>query len=559
YRGRIHAPLEPAPGPQARLRLGAGAERDAANNFLDGDIALPFIAPYLLEEAAIRRLVTDRGHNGLAGIDSGDMLAYWPLDEERGTHAEDRSGCGRHGYIVNHATWRIGGPGHDASLGRPDYLPEADPRRGHALRLSSDDLVDCGWIVTDEFSAPEDAASGLYAARVCLIGQDPATALTLPFAVVRPTPRRPGAIALLLATNTWHAYGRIPRNEIRIPGLASSFYTRHVNGRPFFHLGLRAPIPHANPYGFESERAAYTRHSHLVRPERFAQAWLEAEGYPFECLTDQELHADPTILRNFQVLLICGHNEYWSDAMRAGVLAYLSQGGHVLCMSGNTLYWRVSFDDDMSVMESRKTCGTPDGEWLPPSEWGERWHSTDGLPGGTWQLVGQPTHEVIGLTMQGMIDDGTPTAFAAFQVEEPSHFLFHEPEHVPVTTRGTIGETCLNGPKASGYEMDATPRVVGISSEPIPGMVTLASALGQYSIECAGVDPFHGADLIYWERPGGGQVVNAGSIGFSGALAVDPGVRALMRNVLAHFGVPRGLSRQPDTGGEPGNLRREEN
>jgi hypothetical protein len=337
---------------------------------------------------------------------------------------------------------------------------------------------------------------------------------------------------------------------MRIPGLTSSFYTNHVNGRPFFHLGLQAPIPHANPYGYESERAAHTRHSHLVRPERFAQAWLEAEGYPFECLTDRDLHSDPGVLRNFQVLLICGHNEYWSDAMRDGVLGYLDSGGHVLCMSGNSLYWRVSFDDEMSVMECRKTVESVDDRWLSPFQWGERWHGTDGLPGGTWQLVGQPTHDVIGLTMQGMVDDGTPTAFAAFHVEEPSHFLFHEPEHVPVTAAGTIGELSLNGPKASGYEMDATPQVVGIVSAPTPGLVTLAGARDQWSIEYAGADRRHGADLIYWQRPAGGQVVNAGSIGFSGALAVDPGVRALMRNVLAHFGVRRGPDGKP-AGGEP--------
>jgi hypothetical protein len=153
--------------------------------------------------------------------------------------------------------------------------------------------------------------------------------------------------------------------------------------------------------------------------------------------------------------------------------------------------------------------------------------------------------------MQGMIDDGTPTSFAAFHVAEPAHFLFHEPEQVPLTAQGTIGEKCLNGTKASGYEMDATPQVVGIASEPTPGLVTLASALGQFSIEYSGADPFHGADLIYWERPEGGQVVNAGSIGFSGALAVDPGVGALIRNVLAHFGVPRGQAGKPDADGEP--------
>jgi hypothetical protein len=137
-----------------------------------------------------------------------------------------------------------------------------------------------------------------------------------------------------------------------------------------------------------------------------------------------------------------------------------------------------------------------------------------------------------------MVDDGTPAAFVPFHVEQPSHFLFHEPESVPLTPHGTIGEQGVNGPKASGYEMDATPQHVGLLSTPTPGLVTLASATGQYSIDWAGMDPYRGADLVYWERPKGGRVVNAGSIAFSGSLAVDPGVQAFVRNVLAHFGVP---------------------
>lgn len=539
YHGTHTVPNETAPGRAARLRIGASAERGAAHDFLDGDIALPFIAHGTLDEAGVRSLAANRGRTNARELGIEALLGYWPLAEERGVTVADASRHGRHGRIVNHATWQIGGPASDPAQGVPGYDPTADPNRGHALRLSSDDLVDCGWPATDEFSIPPDAPAGLYAGRVCLAGQNSDTALHIPFAVVRLQPRARDAIALLIATNTWHAYGRIPRDEMRVPGLTSSYYTRHLNGRPFFHVGVRAPIPHADPYGFESLRAAHTRHSHLVRPERFAQAWLTAQGYPFECITDLDLHAEPSLLGNFRMLLICGHNEYWSDAMRDGVLAYLRAGGRVLCLSGNTLYWRVSFDADLSVLECRKTSESADGEWLPPAEWGERWHSQDGRAGGDWRLIGQPTHEVLGLTMQGMIDDGTPAAFAAYHVLAPGHVLFNEPERVPITAQGTIGEQCLNGPKASGYEMDATPQTVGITGAPVPGVVTLASALGQHVIEYEGATVYHGADLIYWARSDGGQVVNAGSIGFSGALAVDPGVQALIRNVLYHFGVPR--------------------
>jgi hypothetical protein len=370
---------------------------------------------------------------------------------------------------------------------------------------------------------------------VQLVGQDRSRSLAVPFVVTRSHPKQQGSIALLCATNTWHAYGRIPRDEIHVPGLTSSFYTRHQNGRPFFRLGFALPIPRADPFGYESARAARTRHSHLVRPERFAQAWLAQMGFPFECITDAELDGDKGLLRRFSVLMICGHSEYWTWAMRDAVRSHLDHGGRVLSMSGNTLYWRVSTDEERVALEARKVSAAG-GEWLPPEEWGERWHSDDGRAGGTWSLLGEPTHEVLGLDMQGMIDDGSGACFAPFRVLAPDHFLMTTPEGVPVTERGTIGERCLNGPMASGYEVDAAPSTVGTGPLP-PGMEVLASAVGQHLIEPAGRVGDQGADIVYWRRPGGGEVVNLGSIAVSGALAVDPGIAALVRNALAHFGV----------------------
>ena len=66
-----------------------------------------------------------------------------------------------------------------------------------------------------------------------------------------------------------------------LAGLGSSFYSTHTSGRPFFHVSTLAPIPRADPFGFESERAAAVGHSHLVRPERYAEAWRERD-FPVE-------------------------------------------------------------------------------------------------------------------------------------------------------------------------------------------------------------------------------------------------------------------------------------
>ncbi len=520
-----------------RLRMGATAEDGAAADFLDGDVASPFLASACLGADFLAGVVADRGLSDLATLGVPHLEGSWPLDEERGSLVEDRSGRTRHGTVVNGGTWQIGGPAFEARAGAPGYVPSEDRTRGHGLRLSGDDLLDCGWDAATTVTIAKDAPSGIYAATVRLAGQERGRSLCVPFVVVRTRPRRSNAVALLCATNTWHAYGRIPRDEVNVPGLTSSFYTRHRSGRLHFRLGLQMPIPRADPFGYESARAARTRHSHLVRPERFAQAWLAREGYEFECITDAELDADPSLLERFAVLMICGHNEYWTASMRDGVEAYLAKDGKVMCLSGNTLYWRISMDETRTSLEARKVSADG-GEWLPPSEWGERWHSDDGLAGGTWSMLGRPAHEVLGLDMQGMIDDGSAACFAAFDVLDRDHFLMTSPEVVPISDRGTIGERCLNGPMASGYEMDAAPPVTGTGSLP-PGMVVLASATGQHLIEAAGPRRDHGADIVYWRRPGGGEVVNVGSIAASGALAVDPGLGTLATNALSHFGVSR--------------------
>ncbi|MFV2061920.1 MAG: N,N-dimethylformamidase beta subunit family domain-containing protein [Chloroflexota bacterium] len=406
------------------------------------------------------------------------------------------------------------------------------------MRLSSDDLLDCEWPVSDEWRVPDDAASGLYAALIRLTGQDEASTTAITFAVVRRRPRRSNSVALLLSTNTWYAYGRRPRDVAPTFGLASSFYSNHASGRPFFWVPTHAPIPRATPFGFESERAAFVGHSHLARPERFAEAWLEREGYAYEVITDSDLHAEPELLKRFRALFVAGHSEYWSDGARAGVESFLDAGGAVLSLSGDSIHWRVTFDPSMTVLECRKEVAQSDPRWLDPQEWGERWHSHDGRAGGSYRLLGRNAHETLGLDPQGMIDDGTPTGFRPLHIKTPGHTLLHHPETVPVSAAGTIGEAGLNGPLVSGYEFDAVPEAVGTRSAALPGSVLLASAI-QPNLEFQGRDSDQGADLIDWRRPGGGRVVSLGSIGATGSLAVDPGVEILVRNVLAAFGIAK--------------------
>lgn len=527
------------PDEDSRVRVAASAEGGRVDGFLDADLAQAFVAESAVDTDTVLRLARDQALSPMEEILSAGhrLWGHWSFANPADRYA-DVSGAGNHGQSANHPVAAIGGPAYDPSDGGPGYDPAADPRRGSAVRFASDDLVDAGWPAALTWSVPDDAPSGIYAARLQLRGQDVDDSLHVPFVVSRRTPRRPDSVALLCATNTWLAYGRRPHQSRRAAGMESSFYSTHSSGNPFFHVGTRLPLPQLDPFGYESRRSARMNHSHLVRPELYAQAWLERNAIPYEVVADSALHAEPALLERFRVLLIAGHNEYWSDEMWSGIDHYLRGGGQVVSLSGNTGHWRVTLDLEERIIESRKVVDGHDERWLSPDTWGDRWHCHGGGAGGRFLLVDRPAHRLLGTDTQGMIDDGTPTAFAGFEVIEPDHPLFHEPTPVPLGVDGVIGLTSANGPAASGYEFDATALRLGEEDELPAGLTVLASAFGQPNLEWNGVERDHGGDIVYWERPDGGTVFVVGSIGATGALLADEPMGILVGNVLRRFGVP---------------------
>lgn len=532
----------PSP-PAAPIRLAASGEQGVAERLLDADIGPTALFGEPLDRRVVRSLAE---HPASSPLDTcrAKCVAYWPMwASPRGVLA-DQTGNGHDLHVVNQPSLNIAGPATAPGTGTADRPPAFDSPGGSAVRFSSDDLTDCGWRAAGIIEIPADAESGLYAAEVTLAGAE--RGVGVPFVVSRRVPRQQGAAALLIPTFTWAAYGRRPHDECVVPGLASSFYTEHLNGTMHFHVGTRMPLPRLPVRRSESHRPRETLHQHLVFPERLACDWLSREGYAYECISDFDLHEEPGLLVRFATLIIVGHSEYWSSEMRDGVRSYLDAGGTVTCMSGNTLYWRVSLDPDTMALEARKTSHVGEADdWLPPAAWKDRWHD-DGTPGGSWALLERPAADILGLEFAGYIDKGDASSFAPFRVLEPDHFLFHSPETVGVTSGQLFGTRCINGPAICGYEVDCIPEAVGLDAD-TRGRVVLAHSV-QRQFESFTEVPDYGADMIYWDRPSGGRVFDAGTIAYSGSLAVDPYVQALTRNVLHAFGVHRApRNRDPAT------------
>lgn len=567
---RFPGPLRPGPHP---IRLGAMSEKGITTRFLDGDLAMVALYADAIPDSLIVRRYAERGSKPPeAGRNSPSSIGAWTFAEEQGDQVRDLTRQRRHGRLINHGTWMIGGPSFDASVSRfSSYRPDADPDRGHGLRLLSDDLYDCRWNASLAWKVPATARSGFYVLRLRWEGDGQNYLQHATFLVRRPHRRRPAPILLLAATNTWRAYNSaafgVPRPGARqlcgTDGLpnslgdppAFSFYRGHTAGPGTYQIGRYLPWPAAGPYLRYGDATDY---SHLLRAERFAQTWLEREGYDYQVIADHDLHLDPDQLRPHRVLVINGHNEYWSVAMYRGLEKFLAGGGRVIVLSGNSLFWRVSFSPDGAVMECRKVDAP--GDQLRPDQRGEAWHSHDGQRGGLMRETGFPGGKLIGLETLGWNNQGDIRNFGPWIVDETGHPVFHTPEETGLQAGDRFGWTGEGQtPMANGHEIDVRPSTLAsLATSPIPpgatmpqdprGLRRLANGVIPWQFGGTAFDYFfrpikpktdQGGEMIWWERPEGGLVFNAGTIGSGWALHADPRWATLLRNVLHHLGVPK--------------------
>ena len=74
---------------------------------------------------------------------------------------------------------------------------------------------------------------------------------------------------------------------------------------------------------------------------------------------------DPGLLTPYALMLSVGHDEYWSDEMRARIEAFIGRGGNVAFFSGNICGYRIHFTDGDSAFTCAKVrpSGKDRGTW----------------------------------------------------------------------------------------------------------------------------------------------------------------------------------------------------
>lgn len=147
--------------------------------------------------------------------------------------------------------------------------------------------------------------------------------------IVREAPSgRRAAILIQVPTNTLQAY-----NDW---GGKSTYVTR-IEGPPATHVSFDRPYLQSM-LGWEYP---------LVR-------FLENRGYDVAYQTDADTDRDPGSLAQHRLVIVNGHDEYWTSAIREGFEKTRDAGTNLLFFGANIGYWRVRFEDGGRTMVSYK-------------------------------------------------------------------------------------------------------------------------------------------------------------------------------------------------------------
>jgi len=242
---------------------------------------------------------------------------------------------------------------------------------------------------------------------------------------------RAGRLLYKLPLATYHAYNRSgggcfydrPPRSIDPPGARVSL--RRPGG------GIGGPVWGAPDY----YDAGSPRQSFAHWDARFI-AWLARSGYAADFCTDLDIHADPGLLRGYDLLVSAGHDEYWSEATRNACEDFVGAGGNLAFFGANLCWWRIHPVANGAAMVCHQ--GGPQGaqdHWWPRTGAAR---SEDSLSGASYRHGG------------GWWDG--PRQTRGYLVQQPDHWVF---AGTGLTRGAVLGRDTW--PPLAGYECDGAP------------------------------------------------------------------------------------------------------
>ncbi len=358
----------------------------------------------------------------------------------------------------------------------------------------------CNWQQSKSFVIPPTWSPGLYAAEITTSTKTYGTR----FIVTEPVRGSHSRMVMSIAFNTMQAYNAFggkslydynSSDEIRSPKVS---YVR--------------PLPYKNSLDL------------FMMWEIKLLEWFASQGIAVEFTTDKELHENPDVLDSYDVLVVCGHDEYWSMKKRRQVEQFVNGGGKFVSLSGNTCWWQVRFEGD--VMVCYKSTGDP-LHGVQDSLLTINWYASP---------VNLPENTLLGSSFRnaGYVNHGSilpkTSGYGDFAAYNSQHWVFQGTGLVDGQEFGFANDIV-------GYEADGAlftwdrgiPRVTGTDQTPTSYVILGISPAERPT------GTVNTATMGLWSNSNNGWVFNASTTDWAHGLASDPVVSRITLNVFQRF------------------------
>lgn len=321
--------------------------------------------------------------------------------------------------------------------------------------ISDQETMEANWKATLQIKVDQQWQSGVYLAKLTNISKKSSF---IHFVV---KDRKPKAnIGVLISTNTYQAYNNW--------GGKSYYGYNSTNKEAAVKLSFNRPYNNGRGSG---EFFAYEYN--MIR-------WMEKKGYKLTYFTDTDVDNGILSYLNTDLLLIPGHDEYWTKSMRDSIQEETSQRMNLAVFNANVAYWQVRLNKSDRIMTCYKLRAIDDPNRITrPKEVTTTFRS---------EPVNRPESEVMGIMYQGVPDQKQQPLV----ISNPKHWIFK-------------GTGLKEGDKISG--------VVGGEVDRYDGQKKGVEVLAESPVKLYGKDTT--AHLVWYNKSDGGKAFATGTFYWS--------------------------------------------
>ena len=361
-------------------------------------------------------------------------------------------------------------------------------------------MVAENWSRTATLNVPSTWTSGVYLARLTASNGYGAFIM---FVVRDDGGHEP--VLFQTSTNTYQAYNAYG---------GTSLYNNYTNGSAF-------AFPHAVKVSFDRPFLNGNGAGQFLMWEYPFIRFLEKNGYSVGYDSDTDTDSNPAPITNHKMLLVVGHDEYWSHNMRHNVQNAIAAGVNVAFFAGNESYWQVRYEPNGAggadrIMDGYKDFAECSCDGGPDTEF----NVDNSLLTSTFRdpLVNQPEDAMMGVMFGGETNN------SPYVVTNAANWVFS----------GTGWTNGTSIPGIVGYEYDHK-----FADATTPANTTVLSSTPLTNTENNQPDT---ANSTIYTAPSGAMVFAAGTIQWSwgldnwdGAGFVNAGIQEVTTNILGAF------------------------